>query len=163
MGVLGVMFLKGESYKEIYNSPNSGAMGIGSLYVSGFLLGFFEAYCTLKGTWGGLEEQFHIISVMAENPLSSFIIGFLGVILIWGVFAIIGAIVTRNRGGDPVGVAVVTACATIPLCVTILFPILDYCGVTVVPFLGIPLGWLITLIAFVWVIAAEIRAITSIP
>jgi len=163
MGVLGVTFLKGESCKEIYNSPNSGVIGIGSLYISGFLLGLFEAYCTLKGTWGGLEEQFHIISVMAENPLCSFIFGFLGAILIWGLFAVIGGLVTRNRDGDPIGVAAVTACATTPLCVTILFPILDYYGVTIVPFLGIPLGWLITLIAFVWVIVAEIRAITSIP
>lgn len=163
MDVLGVMFLRGESCKEIYNNPGSGAVGIGSLYISGFLLGFFETYCTLKGTWGGLEEQFKIISVMAENPLRSFIIGFLGAILIWSVFAIIGGIVVRNRGGNPLGAAVVTACATTPLCVTILFPILDYYGVTVVPFLGIPLGWLITLIAFVWVIVAEVKAIISIP
>lgn len=163
MGVLGVMFLKGKSCKEIYNNPGSGALGIGSLYASGFLLGLFEAYSTLRDTWGTLKDQFSIISVIARSPFLSFIAGFLFTILIWGVFAIIGVAVVKNRGGNPIGAAVVAACATTPLCVTILFPIFDYYGVTLVPFLEIPLGWLITLIAFVWVVAAEIRAITAIP
>jgi len=162
MDVLGILLLKSGSFKEIYRNPNSNVLGMGSLYTSGFFLGLFEAYCTLKGTWGGLEDQFSLISAISKNPLSSFLAGFLGAILIWGVFTIIGGILLKEHDVDPFGIAVVTACATIPLCVVILFPLLDYFGVSVVPFIEVPFGWLITLIVLIWVIAAEIRAISSI-
>lgn len=163
MDVFGVMFLKRESCKRIYSDPGSNVLSLGSLYISGFLLGLFEAYCTLVDTWGGLKESFSLISAMAKNPLNSFMAGFIGAILIWGFFTLIGWFVVKARNGNFIGVANVAACATTPLCVTILFPIFNYYGVRVIPFLNVDFGWLITLIAFVWVVVAEIRAITSIP
>ena len=163
LNVLGVIFLQGDSCKEIYRDPNSGTLGIGSLYLSGFFLGLFEAYCTMAKTWGGLEEQFRFIEVMAKWPLTSFLLGFLGAIIFWMLFTVIGVFLVGRREGSVSlgGVGVVTACASVPLGITVLFPVLDYLGVKFV--FGIPLGWLITLVAFVWTVVVEIRAIFSIP
>jgi len=161
LDVLGVILLQGESCREIYSDSGSGTLGMGSLYLSGFLLGLFEAYCTIAKTWGGLEERFRIIEIMAGSPLVSFLIGFLGAIVFWMLFTIIGVFMTRERESSVGGIGVVTACASVPLSVTVLFPVLDAFGVKFV--FGIPLGWLITLVAFVWAVVAEVRAIMAIP
>jgi len=161
LNVLGVIFLQGDSCKEIYRDPNSGMLAMGSLYTSGFFLGLFEAYCTIADTWGDLKGQFRFIGVMAESPLTSFLVGFLGAIVFWMVFTVLGAFIVGKRDGSFSGVAVVTACATVPLGVTLLFPILHSAGVRFL--LGIDIGWLFTLVAFVWAVVAEVRAIMAIP
>jgi len=98
---------------------------------------------------------------MAKSTLVSFLLGFLGAIIFWLVFAVIGAFRVRGHGGSASGAAVVTACATTPLGITLLFPILDAFGVKIV--FGIPFGWLITLVAFIWAVIAEVRALAAIP
>lgn len=161
LDVLGVVFLQEESCRKIYSDPASGTIAMGSLYVSGFFLGLFEAYCTIANTWSGLGEQFKLIGVMANSPLASFLVGFLGAVMLWALFTVLGVFVGRKHQIAVSGVAVVTACATVPLSVTLLFPILHSFGVRFI--LGVDIGWLFTLVAFVWVVAAEVRAITAIP
>lgn len=161
LSILGLILLQGDSCKEIYRDPNSGMLAMGSLYVSGFFLGLFEAYCTIEETWGGLKDQFRFIGVMAESSLTSFLLGFLGAIVFWMVFMVLGVFIVGKRDGSFSGVAVVTACATVPLGVTLLFPILHSFDVRFI--FGIDTGWLFTLVAFVWAVVAELRAISSIP
>jgi len=160
MYVLGVLFLREKSCKEIYNDPTSGTIAMGSLYTSGFVLGLFEAYCTTVNTWGGLKEQFSIIKAMAKSPLLSFLAGFLGVIIFWAFFTLLGVIACRKRHNAISRIAAVTACATLPLSITLLFPILNYFGIKFI--FGVDLGWLITLVAFVWSVIVEVRAIAAI-